>query len=79
MFEQQYTELALAVDLVAERIRALGFPAPGTYRDYGRLSSIKEVDGVPSADGMIAGRSCAPRARSSRPWRRRTTSRPRTF
>jgi starvation-inducible DNA-binding protein len=54
MFEQQYTELAQAVDLVAERIRALGFPAPGTYRDYGRLSSIKEVDGVPGAETMIA-------------------------
>jgi len=44
----------VAVDLVAERIRALGFPAPGTYRDYSRLSSIKEVDGVPSAEAMIA-------------------------
>ena len=44
----------MAVDLVAERIRALGFPAPGTYRDYSRLSSIKEVDGVPSAEAMIA-------------------------
>lgn len=54
MFEQQYTELALAVDLVAERIRALGFPAPATYRDYARLTSIKGVDGVPSAEAMIA-------------------------
>jgi starvation-inducible DNA-binding protein len=54
MFEQQYTELAAAVDLIAERIRALGVPAPGTYKEYGRLSSIKEVDGVPSADQMIA-------------------------
>ena len=54
MFEQQYNELALAVDLVAERIRALGFPAPGTYGDYGRLASIREVDGVPNADQMIA-------------------------
>jgi starvation-inducible DNA-binding protein len=54
MFEQQYTELATAVDLVAERIRALGFPAPGTYKDYARLSSIAEVDGVPSAEEMIA-------------------------
>src|SRR5215470_11886870 len=45
MFEQQYNELALAVDLVPERIRALGFPAPGTYRDYSRIASIREVDG----------------------------------
>jgi starvation-inducible DNA-binding protein len=40
MFEAQYTELALAVDLIAERIRALGFPAPGTYGAYARLTSI---------------------------------------
>ncbi|MEX0961155.1 MAG: Dps family protein [Burkholderiales bacterium] len=53
MFEQQYNELALAVDLIAERIRALGFPAPGTYRDYSKLASIKETDGVPSAEEMI--------------------------
>jgi len=54
MFETQYTELALAVDLIAERIRALGFPAPGTYRQYAELSSIKEVDGVPDAMNMVA-------------------------
>ena len=54
MFEQQYNELALAVDLIAERIRALGLPAPGTYKDYSRLSSIKETPGVPSAEEMIA-------------------------
>jgi starvation-inducible DNA-binding protein len=53
MFEAQYLELATAVDLIAERIRALGFPAPGTYRDYARLASIKEVDGVPQAEDMI--------------------------
>jgi starvation-inducible DNA-binding protein len=53
MFETQYTELALAVDLIAERIRALDFPAPGTYRDFGKLTSIKESDGVPSAKDMI--------------------------
>jgi starvation-inducible DNA-binding protein len=53
MFEAQYTELALAVDLIAERIRALGFPAPGTYREYAKLSSIKETDGVPEAKQMI--------------------------
>jgi len=53
MFEAQYNELALAVDLIAERIRALGFPAPGTYREYAKLSSIKETDGVPEAKQMI--------------------------
>lgn len=53
MFEEQYTELAGAVDDIAERIRSLGFPAPGTYKEYQRLSSIKEVDGVPSADDMV--------------------------
>jgi starvation-inducible DNA-binding protein len=53
MFEQEYNELALAVDLVAERIRALGFPAPGTYRQFAALSSIQENDGVPKAEDMI--------------------------
>jgi starvation-inducible DNA-binding protein len=53
MFEGQYNELALAVDLIAERIRALGFPAPGTYAEFARLSSIKEEEGVPSAQQMI--------------------------
>ncbi len=53
MFEQQYTELALAVDLVAERIRALGHPAPGSYAAYAALTSIKEAKGVPSAKEMI--------------------------
>ncbi len=53
MFEAQYTELSLAVDLVAERIRALGFPAPATYSEFARLTSIKEIAGVPKADEMI--------------------------
>ena len=53
MFETQYNELALAVDLIAERIRALGYPAPGTYAEYSKLSSIKEEPGVPKADDMI--------------------------
>lgn len=53
MFEAQYTELALAVDLVAERIRALGHPAPGTYHQFAALSSIKEDTGVPKAHDMI--------------------------
>jgi starvation-inducible DNA-binding protein len=48
MFEEQYNELALAVDLIAERIRALGFPAPGTYKEFAALSSISEEEGVPS-------------------------------
>lgn len=53
MFEGQYTEAALAVDLVAERIRALGHPAPGTYRQYAALSSIAEEEGVPAAMDMV--------------------------
>lgn len=53
MFEEQYNELALAVDAIAERIRALGFPAPGTYAQYLELASIKETAGVPSSDDMI--------------------------
>jgi starvation-inducible DNA-binding protein len=53
MFETQYNELALAVDLIAERIRALGFPAPGTYAEFSELSSIKEERGIPSATNMI--------------------------
>jgi starvation-inducible DNA-binding protein len=54
MFETQYNELALAVDLVAERIRALGLPAPGTYTDFARLTAIPETKGVPKAEEMIA-------------------------
>ncbi len=53
MFEQQYNELALAVDLIAERIRALGFPAPGSYRQFADLTSLEEETGVPSAEEMI--------------------------
>jgi starvation-inducible DNA-binding protein len=53
MFETQYTELALAVDLIAERIRSLGFPAPATYSEYAKLTSIPEVAGVPKAEEMI--------------------------
>ncbi len=53
MFEGQYNELALAVDLIAERIRALGYPAPGTYGEFVELSSIKEVKGQPVAEEMI--------------------------
>jgi len=53
MFETQYNELALAVDLVAERIRALGHIAPGSYSDYARLTAITESSGVPKAHDMI--------------------------
>ena len=53
MFETQYTELAQAVDLIAERIRALGSFAPGSYAEFAKLASIKEVDGVPRAEEMI--------------------------
>lgn len=53
MFEQQYTELALTVDLIAERIRVLGFPAPGSYEAFGALTSIKEALGVPNAQEML--------------------------
>jgi len=53
MFEQQYTELATAVDLIAERIRALGHPAPGSYKEYAILTDIAEEEGVPNAQEMI--------------------------
>ena len=53
MFETQYTELALAVDLIAERIRSLGMPAPGTYHEFSQLTSVKESTGVPVAKEMI--------------------------
>ena len=53
MFEKQYNELWLATDAIAERIRSLGAPAPGTYAEFARLSSIKETSGVPKAEEMI--------------------------
>lgn len=53
MFEEHYTELAIAVDDIAERIRTLDVPAPGTYKEFAQLSSIKEVDGVPSSMEMV--------------------------
>ncbi len=53
MFEEQYTELAIAVDEIAERIRALGHPAPGTYRAYANLTVIPEDEEVPNAEAMI--------------------------
>ena len=53
MFMGQYTEQWTALDLVAERIRALGFPAPGTYKEFVKLASITEVNGVPKALDMV--------------------------
>ena len=53
MFEQHYTELATAVDEIAERIRALGVKAPGTYREFAALTSIDEASGDESAEDMI--------------------------
>ncbi len=54
MFEEQYTELAMAIDEIAERIRALGFPAPGSFTEFARLSEIQEEQGRPKAEEMIA-------------------------
>lgn len=53
MFMEQYTEQWNALDLIAERIRSLGIPAPGTYKEFVKLASIKEVDGVPKAMDMV--------------------------
>lgn len=54
MFEEQYNELALAVDAIAERIRALGHRAPGSYGEYMELTSIEEETGTPDATTMVA-------------------------
>ncbi|WP_193165219.1 Dps family protein [Microbulbifer hainanensis] len=53
MFEEQYTELATAVDDIAERIRTLDVVAPGTYKAFAQLSSIEEVEEVPAAEKMV--------------------------
>lgn len=53
MFEEEYTELAIAVDDIAERIRTLGYPAPGSYSEFAELASIKETRDVPKAEEMI--------------------------
>jgi starvation-inducible DNA-binding protein len=53
MFMTQYTEQWAALDLIAERIRALGEPAPGTYKEFAKLTSIQEVEGVPKALDMV--------------------------
>ncbi len=54
MFEQQYTELAIAVDDIAERIRSLGFPAPGSYSEFANLTTIEEAVGKTNAQEMIS-------------------------
>lgn len=54
LFEAQYGELALAVDLIAERIRALGFVAPGSYRAFAELSEVQDSEGVMTAAEMVA-------------------------
>lgn len=53
MFMQQYTEQWAALDLIAERIRSLGFHAPGTYKEFSKLASIQEVEGTPKAMDMV--------------------------
>lgn len=53
MFEEQYTELSTAVDEIAERIRALGIKAPGSYMAFAKLTSIEEETGDPTAEQMI--------------------------
>jgi starvation-inducible DNA-binding protein len=53
MFMGQYTEQWTAIDVIAERIRALGFPSPGTYAEFARLTSIREPEGVPDANEMV--------------------------
>lgn len=72
MFETQYNELWMTVDEVAERIRSLGVYSPGTYSEFARLTSIKESEDVPSAEGMIeelvdGHETCARTARSVMP------------
>ena len=69
MFETQYNELWNAVDPVAERIRALGYPAPGSYSEFAKLSSIPESKGIPEAMDMVrelvAGHEAVPRTARS--------------
>jgi starvation-inducible DNA-binding protein len=53
LFEVHYTELATAIDEIAERIRALGFPAPGSFAQFGELTALEEETGLPAAEEMI--------------------------
>ena len=85
MFMEQYTELWNALDAIAERIRSLGYPAPGTNSEFARLTSIEETAGVPGGDGHGAAsgqrdtkRWRAPRADLSRSSTRPATNRPPT-
>ena len=54
MFMGQYTETWNAIDPIAERIRSLGHYAPGSYKQYVKLATVKEADGVPRAEKMVA-------------------------
>ena len=85
MFMDQYTELWNALDAIAERIRSLGYPAPGTGKEFARLTSIEETEGVPEALDMVrllvSGHEAVARtarAGVSRPRKRPATSRPAT-
>ncbi len=53
LFQEQYTELAGAIDEIAERMRALGVKAPGSFSEFAKLTSIAEETGAPNADGML--------------------------
>lgn len=53
MFEEQYKDIAEAIDMIAERIRALGVKAPGTFKEFSKLTSITEIEGELAADKMI--------------------------
>ena len=73
MFEEQYNELWLAGDVIAERIRALGYIAPGSYREFSKLSDLQETEAVSSAKEMIAEllrdhETCARRRRRKLFW-----------
>jgi len=52
-FEEQYTELAAAIDIIAERVRTLGYPVPATYESFGKLTEVQIDEGVPEANEMI--------------------------
>ena len=84
MFMDQYTELWNALDAIAERIRSLGYPAPGTGKEFAKLTSIEETEGVPEALDMVRLLVAvtrpwrAPRAPPSRPRKRPATNRPAT-
>ncbi len=70
MFMDQYTELWNALDAIAERIRSLGFPAPGTGKEFAKLTSIEETEGVPDGAGHGAPAGGRPRSRGAHRARR---------